>query len=83
MVSAKLKGSTTLLAQTLAGNAAATDVTTGSCVTLNLQDPDSMILDPNGELVLTSQADMQLVVIQNPGLACQDRVRRTIDQARR
>ena len=72
IANAKLKGSTSLLAQALAGNAAATDVTTGGSVTLNLQDPDSMILDPNGELVLTSQADMELVIIQNPGLACQN-----------
>jgi hypothetical protein len=72
VVTADVEGSTAHLAQTLAGNAPATEVTTGKPVTLNLQDPDSMILDPNGELVLTSQADMELVIIQNPGLTCQN-----------
>jgi hypothetical protein len=72
VVGAKIKGATAALTQVLAGNASATKVTTGGSVTLNLQDPDSMILDPNGELVLTSQADMELVIIQNPGLTCQN-----------
>jgi hypothetical protein len=71
VVTAKVEDSTALLTEALAGNASATEVTTGKSVTLNLQDPDSMILDPNGELVLTSQADMELVIIQNPGVTCE------------
>lgn len=71
VVSAKLRGKTVALTAVLAGNAPATNVVTGKSQTLNLQDPDSMILDPNGELVLTSQADMELVVIEHPGLSCQ------------
>jgi hypothetical protein len=71
VVSAKLKGKTVALTDVLAGNASATNVVTGKAQTLNLQDPDSMILDPNGELVLTSQADMELIVIEHPGLSCQ------------
>jgi hypothetical protein len=71
VVSVKLKGDDVEVAQVLAGNTLATDVTTGSKVTLNLQDPDSMILDPSGEFVLTSQADMELVVVAHPDLACQ------------
>ncbi len=45
----------------------ATDAITGSTVTLNLQDPDSMTLDRSGDLVLTGQADGELVVLRKPG----------------
>jgi arylsulfatase A-like enzyme len=51
----------------LYGNAQAKDVTTGQTVTLNLTDPDSMTVAPNGDLVFTSQADNELVDIHNPG----------------
>src|SRR6202043_1012374 len=71
VVSAKLKGKTVALTEVLAGNASAINVVTGQAQTLNLQDPDSMILDPNGELVFTSQADMEIVVIEHPALSCQ------------
>lgn len=53
-------------------NASATDVTTGKTVTLNLTDPDSMILDPYGELLLDSQQDGELVIVQHPGRKCQN-----------
>jgi len=53
----------------LLGNATATDVTTGGSVTLNLQDPDSMIFDPSGNLVLDSQADSELIIVHDPGSA--------------
>lgn len=36
-----------------------------------LQDPDSMAIDPNGNLVLDSQADSELVFVTNPGTANQ------------
>lgn len=32
-----------------------------------LQDPDSMAIDPSGNLVLDSQADSELVFVSNPG----------------
>jgi hypothetical protein len=51
----------------LAGNATATDVLTGQPVTLNLQDPDSMTTSPGGELLMTSQADSELVMVRKPG----------------
>jgi hypothetical protein len=51
----------------LEGNAAATDVLTGQTVTLNLQDPDSMTTTPFGQLLLDSQGDSELVLVQNPG----------------
>ena len=72
VVSAKLKGKTVALTEVLAGNAPATNVLTGKAQTLALTDPDSMILDPIGDLVFTSQGDMELVVIEHPGLSCQD-----------
>jgi hypothetical protein len=71
VVSLKLKGKKVKPTGVINGNASATDVTTGSAVTLNLQDPDSMIRDPFGELVLTSQADGELVIVQHPGRKCQ------------
>jgi hypothetical protein len=55
----------------LYGNATATDVTTGKQVTLNLQDPDSMTVAPNGDLVFTSQSDNELVDVHNPGTSGQ------------
>jgi arylsulfatase A-like enzyme len=50
----------------LLGNAAALNTVTQQQVTLNLQDPDSMTVDPNGNLVFTSQADNEIVTIHNP-----------------
>jgi hypothetical protein len=47
-------------------------VTTGLPDSLNLQDPDSMIVDPLGELVMTSQGDGELIVVQHPSLKCQN-----------
>jgi hypothetical protein len=55
------------LAPVLMGNAQATDVKTGAPVTLNLTDPDSEAVDQNGNLVVDSQADAELVFISNPG----------------
>jgi len=71
IVSLKFAGTKPGLSEILAGNASVTDVTSGNPVTLNLQDPDSMIVDPAGELVMTSQGDGELIVVQHPGLTCQ------------
>jgi arylsulfatase A-like enzyme len=60
-------GATATLTPILQGNAQAKDVTTGKTVTLNLTDPDSMTVAPNGDLVLTSQADNELIDVHNPG----------------
>jgi hypothetical protein len=49
----------------LYGNAAALDIATGTSVTLNLQDPDSLTVDPRGNIVLNSQADAELIFIRN------------------
>lgn len=55
----------------LMANAQATDIPTGAVGTLNLQDPDSMTLDPLGDIVLDSQADQELIVVSHPGGANQ------------
>jgi hypothetical protein len=72
IVSLDLKGKKPVLTSILNANATATNVTTGMPEMLNLQDPDSMIVDPLGELVLVSQGDGELVIVQYPGLKCQN-----------
>jgi hypothetical protein len=67
IVSATLEGSTVEVKPVLFGNASAVDIPTDKTVQLNLQDPDSMTLDPEGNLVLDSQADQELIIISNPG----------------
>jgi hypothetical protein len=66
LVSASLSGSTVVVEPVLNGNAKATDIPTGGSVQLNLTDPDSMTIDPRGNVVLDSQADGELVFIRNP-----------------
>jgi hypothetical protein len=65
-----LVGKKASLTGVLNGSASATNVTTGLTEKLNLQDPDSMIVDPLGELVMTSQGDGELIILQHPGLSC-------------
>jgi hypothetical protein len=65
LVRAILSGSQVAVVPVLLGNANATDIPTGSPVTLNLQDPDSMTIDPRGNVVLDSQADSELIIIKN------------------
>jgi hypothetical protein len=36
-----------------------------------ITDPDSLILDPAGDLVLTGEADQEIVFVHNPGTAGQ------------
>ena len=66
IVTAKLDGSFVDVKPVLAGNADALDIPTDSTVKLNLQDPDSMTLDPQGNIVLDSQADQELIFVSNP-----------------
>jgi hypothetical protein len=66
LVRASLSGDSVLLEPVFNGNASATDISTGKTVTLNLTDPDSMTIDPRGNIVLDSQADSELVFIRNP-----------------
>lgn len=51
----------------LLGNATATNLVAGGTSALNLQDPDSEAIAPNGDLVVDDQAESQLVFIHNPG----------------
>ena len=72
IASLKLDGKKVKLTGVINDDTSAIDVTTGKPVTLNLTDPDSMILDPFGELLLDSQQDGELVVVQHPGRRCQN-----------
>jgi hypothetical protein len=67
IVKAELRGRTVVVTPVLSGTATATDIPTDNPVTLNLQDPDSMIFNPFGDLVLDSQADAELIVVHHPG----------------
>jgi hypothetical protein len=66
IVSAQLEGNLVAVKPVLAGEATAIDVPTDTTVTLNLQDPDSMTLDPLGNIVLDSQGDQELIIVSNP-----------------
>jgi hypothetical protein len=66
-----VSGTTATVTPVLMGNAKATDTVAKAPVTLNLTDPDSFTTDPNGNLVLVSQADSALITVTNPGAANQ------------
>ncbi|HLZ20506.1 MAG TPA: hypothetical protein VKQ30_00065 [Ktedonobacterales bacterium] len=65
--SVTLSGGTAVLKPVLMGNASAMDATTKATVSLNEIDPDSMTVDPQGNLVLINQGGSELVTISNPG----------------
>jgi len=67
IVKAEIKGNMVLVTPVLSGTAIATDIPTDAPVALNLQDPDSMIFNPLGDLVLDSQADAELIVVHHAG----------------
>jgi hypothetical protein len=71
IVKATINGDRVDVTPVLLGDANATDITTGKPVKLNLQDPDSMTRDPEGDLILDSQADGELIFIHHPGFADQ------------
>jgi len=60
-----------ILTPVLYGNATALDTTTNTEVTLNEIDPDSLTVDPQGDVVLDNQAGSELVFLHNPGTAQQ------------
>jgi hypothetical protein len=66
IVEAHLSNNRVQVAPVLLGDATAIDIPTGQSVQLNLQDPDSLTLDPAGDLVLTSQADHELILVVSP-----------------
>jgi hypothetical protein len=71
IVEASITGTTISVSPTLMGDATATDEVTGSTVTLNLSDPDSMTLTPSNDILLDSQGDSELILVHNPGQANQ------------
>jgi hypothetical protein len=71
IVSAKLEGNTVVVTPLLYGNANAIDIPTDTTMQLNLQDPDSMTLGPQGDIVLDSQGDQELIIVSHPGTANQ------------
>jgi hypothetical protein len=66
IVTARLQGNLVEVEPVLAAQADAIDITTDATGQLNLQDPDSMTLDPLGNIVLDSQADQELIIVSNP-----------------
>jgi hypothetical protein len=67
-----LSGSKAVLTKVLMANAKASTISTpSSTVTLNLTDPDSMMIDPDGNLVLDSQGDSEMLWISGVGTAQQ------------
>lgn len=71
VIAATLNGGTATVTPVLMGNATAKDVVSGQTVTLNLTDPDSMTVAPNGDVLLVSQGDSEIVFIHDAGLSTQ------------
>jgi hypothetical protein len=67
IVSAEVEGGFVEVNPVLPGNATAFDIPTGKKLTLNLQDPDSLTLTPEGDLLLDSQDDAELIIVHHPG----------------
>jgi hypothetical protein len=66
LVRASLSGNNVVLETVLNGNDNATDIPSGKTVPLNLMDPDSLTMDPRGNILLDDQADSELVFIRHP-----------------
>lgn len=71
VVKATFSGKTINVTEAVNAGATATDIPTDTPVTLNLQDPDSMIFNAFGDLVLDSQADGELIIVHHLGFADQ------------
>jgi hypothetical protein len=71
IVSITLSGNMVNIKPVLAGEASAIDLPTDATVQLNLQDPDSMTLNPLGDIVLDSQGDQELIIVSNPATSNQ------------
>jgi hypothetical protein len=69
IVKAEIRGKRVFVTPVLSGTASAIDIPTDTTVALNLQDPDSMIFNPLGDLVLDSQADAELIIVHRAGEA--------------
>lgn len=62
-----LSGGKATVTPILSGNTTAVDSATGQTVNLNLTDPDSLGITPDGALIIDGEADRNLVTITNPG----------------
>jgi hypothetical protein len=72
LVKATLSGTKVVLTPVLAGQPTATSLIPPiSSTKLNLTDADSQSIDPQGDLVLMSQGDGELLFIHNPGTSSQ------------
>jgi|SRR5579883_578747 len=67
IVGVTLNGSVAEVTPVLMGDARAIDIPTGKTVKLNLTDPDSMTVAPNGDVLLVSQADSEIVWVHSAG----------------
>lgn len=67
IVRAELSGSKVNVSPVLLGTATVTNILSDTPIALNLQDPDSMAIDPLGDLVLDSQADAELIILHHAG----------------
>jgi len=67
VVRATISGSVVNVSEVLNASAIATDIPTDTPLTLNLQDPDSMVFNRFGDLVLDSQADGELIIVHHLG----------------
>jgi len=71
IVGVVLNGSVAQVSPVLMGDATAIDIPTQQTVKLNLTDPDSMTVAPNGDVLLVSQADSEIVWVHNAGTSSQ------------
>jgi len=66
LVIASLHGNMVDVEPVLSGDANAIDIPSGASVALNLMDPDSLTIDPRGNVVLDDQGDGMLIFIRHP-----------------
>jgi hypothetical protein len=71
VVRATISGTTVNVSEVLNASATAINIPTDAPLTLNLQDPDSMIFNRFGDLVLDSQADGELIIVHHLGFTDQ------------
>jgi hypothetical protein len=67
IIKATIKGEKVDVEPVLIGTATLIDVTTGKSVVAQQSDPDSLKVDPSGNLVLDSQQDGDLIFLNAPG----------------
>jgi hypothetical protein len=67
IVKATLVGDQVYVAPVILGDATLIDIQTGKSVVAQQSDPDSLKIDPSGNLVLDSQQDGDLIFLNGPG----------------